>query len=1264
MSATAEVQALILDSGKAAGLLAADVVESCKSGRRDRATAVSSPLLKLVLDRQGLSKADLDKVLEKFWAQNGAKRAMLHRRVEERIIASHLVGAGIAPEPKVDTAEKELDERTQSGDAVRLLSILVDTGTIDENAARRTVDEVQKGWKFCKYCLSSFKTEGNGGDSCAICGRPLAVAARAYEILQLKTMAETGRRGAAGGGGGGDGASATDKGKPPAALPDVGEALAGVKLLERVDQTGRGAVYKGERPGDKALRAVKVWQLGKNLGLEDVARFETAALSATKLDNPGILKVYEATEERGVHFIVTEWVEGKTLRKLVDESGPLEVKKAGAALAGCLKALEAAHKEKLLHKNLTPGNIFVLADGSGVKIGDFGVAKDYGVSLNTASGNVIGSPDFLAPEQCQGQKSDERTDLFSLGATFYFALSGKKPYEADTTVNLVVKRLTEDPKPLKDVAPKVSRQLTKIVTKLMARKPDDRYKSTSEALKDVQEWQARVEAGLEGVEPPSAVKKIAIALAIAIVMAGAVGGVIFVLKKYSGPSQAFLDKVKEARAIGDKGLLIESAQRLREFADAEGGTPGVAIAGLEWIGGKVQARSIEQRDEKNFRAALETLRKAKESLYGINLKIEPVLEQLRSELEVARDAYVSEAKGAWEALDKRLPRMKEADQLAAVRKYRKDYPHQPSDDFAAEREDRLSQGERQLALLDEAEKLAKEFKPDEARRALTDAMGLRPIEGALEARRNKIQTEIEFADKMKAAQDYADQGDMVRADQELDAAEKAFPNRREVQAMRAKFTYRARMAKALDAEEDLDYPSALKLYREAKTFAEKAGISTDEVNQKIREVEEQSKDQRQRDEKARQLENEGGRLETAGRLEEALKAYNDSGKLRGTPTPMVEQKIKELKERIGVEGLKKAWAKAEAGVKAAKTAEKKVMILKDFIATFPDSEFAPVARQRVDEIRQSSGIGDVDKAVVRTMRLRKGEREGELVNPADGSAMVLVAAGTFRRGTTANAAKTLAGQWGVPEDRFADEISGKEIFVDAFYMDVLETSNADYALFLEAVLGDKDKPHRFCHKDEPPGKSHEPKYWADDQWARSDAPVIGVDWFDAFAYAKWAGKRLPTEAEWEKAARGDDFRLYVWGDSEQMFYANTAEAWLGRPLTTDAEWKKLFQDAKLWEKSALTVAVTSFPLDRSPYGIAHLGGNVGEWCEDWYHSNAYATLGDRSPVARAPGPKNTKVARGGSWFYPLWRARTAERMEFKPDDRNRSTGIRCVRTSE
>src|SRR5262249_7242532 len=158
-----------------------------------------------------------------------------------------------------------------------------------------------------------------------------------------------------------------------------------------------------------------------------------AAMAAAKLDHAGILKVYEAGEERGIHFCISDWVEGKTITKAVADDGPLRPERAKDALTKLAQALKATHEAGLLHKKITHGNRFLTDDGN-VKVADFGVAKDYGVSLDTVRGNVIGSPDYLAPEQCEGKKADERTDVFSLGATMYFALTGQKPYEAESNV--------------------------------------------------------------------------------------------------------------------------------------------------------------------------------------------------------------------------------------------------------------------------------------------------------------------------------------------------------------------------------------------------------------------------------------------------------------------------------------------------------------------------------------------------------------------------------------------------------------------------------------------------------------------------------------------------------------------------------------------------------------------------------------------------------------------------------------------------------------
>jgi formylglycine-generating enzyme required for sulfatase activity len=1263
LTAAAEVQGLILESGKQAGILAADVVESCRATKRDRATATASPLLKLIQERAGLSKQDLDRLLEKFWAQNGAKRAMLHRRVEERIVASYLVEANITQEAKVAVAEQELDERSSGGDPVRLLSILVDNGTIDENAARQTVTEVQKVWKFCKYCLSSFKiAEGaNGGDACSICGRPLTVAARTYEIIKTQTIATdaSSKKGPSPAGGAAGGTTADTAKSPAVKLPEAGDTLAGVKLLERVDQAGRGAVYKGERTSDQALRAVKVWQLGKDLGLDDVARFETAALSATKLDHPGILKIFEASEERGVHFVISEWVAGKTLRKLIESKGPLETPKAADVLEGVLKALEAAHKQSLLHKNVTPGNIFVL-DAGGTKISDFGVCKDYGVSLDTVRGNVIGSPDYLAPEQCQGLKSDERTDLFSLGAAMYFALSGKKPFVADSTVSLVVKRLTTDPEPLSKVAPKVSKEFADIVMKLMARKPEERYGSAREALQAVERWKARVEAGLEGIVEMPLWKKAAIGVAALAGVGAVVGGVIYLLTFLAGPNEAFVREVRESAQLAERGLFVQALEKLRPLADREG-EGGEAAHALDEVGGRALARSNELAKDKDFPGALDLLDRAKPYVAGFGLKSEVAIVELEKSLRERRATYEAGAEEAWKQLQKDVAKARAAEALAKIREYREKWPHQPRDKNAAEDEEKLAALERQADLFVEAEQLVAAGDPEGAKARLSDAIAISELDERNQARKRRIDKGIAFAEQMKEGERLSAAGEVAKAVDAFNAAATIFPDRPEVRAAIAKAEYDDLIRKAQAEEGARNLIEAQKLYEKARQKAGEAMIDRTTIEAKVKAVAEAVRTAKEREGRSAQKIAEGDRARQLQDWGAALKAYVEAQKLAGS-TPLLEDRIAEARANAGAASEEKEWKVMEARVARAPKAAEKVAMLREFLELFPEGNYAPVARELLEKFRAEGKVVDTEKSVAAT--LRRGDRPGEYVNPADGATMVLVPAGKFKRGTSSAAQKALAERWGVDMKMFADETPEREIHVEAFYISVSEVSNADYALFLAAIEAEKEKPHKWCNPQEPPQKIHIPKYWHDERWTRSDMPVVGVDWWDAWAYAKWSGQRLPTEAEWEKAARGTDGRVYPWGDAEQPFLANTAEAWFGRTFTSRADWQKAFYEKKPWTEKGLTAGSASFPSDRSPYGCMHLGGNVWEWCEDWYHSDAYLKLGEKNPVASTPGKTKHRVVRGGAWVDPLYLCRAASRAHhLEPSERNLLTGFRCARST-
>ncbi|OAI44395.1 hypothetical protein AYO43_09225 [Nitrospira sp. SCGC AG-212-E16] len=223
--------------------------------------------------------------------------------------------------------------------------------------------------------------------------------------------------------------------------------------------------------------------------------------------------------------------------------------------------------------------------------------------------------------------------------------------------------------------------------------------------------------------------------------------------------------------------------------------------------------------------------------------------------------------------------------------------------------------------------------------------------------------------------------------------------------------------------------------------------------------------------------------------------------------------------------------------------------------------------------------------------------------------MVLVPAGEF-----------LMGSWtGDP-----DEQPMRRVYLDAYFMDKDQLTVGEYAKFLEATSHGIPPEWNIMSRAMP-----------------KQRPVVNVEWADAVAYCKWAGKRLPTEAEWEKAARGTDGRTYPWGDEP--------------PTKFHGNMKK-----ELWNNHMGLTPVGMFGDGRSPYGINDMAGNVWEWVNDWYDPNYYRTGPQRNPTGPATG--NHKVVRGGSWGSGPEGMRASERETRLPSFQGYGTGFRCAKT--
>lgn len=249
---------------------------------------------------------------------------------------------------------------------------------------------------------------------------------------------------------------------------------------------------------------------------------------------------------------------------------------------------------------------------------------------------------------------------------------------------------------------------------------------------------------------------------------------------------------------------------------------------------------------------------------------------------------------------------------------------------------------------------------------------------------------------------------------------------------------------------------------------------------------------------------------------------------------------------------------------------------------------------------------------------------GRIISKQDDAPMVYVPAGPFLMGDESDRADY-------------DECPIHEVYLDAYLIDVYPITNARYQMFLEALEKEGENAKHWYHPDQPADKLHIPQFWYSDKWNQPEHPVVGVDWWDAYAYSKWAEKELPTEAEWEKAARGTDGRPYPWG----------------RELPTAAicNFNKTYNQ---------TTAVTRFPNDQAPYGCSNMAGNVWEWCFDWFDPTYYRYSPKENPKGPALG--RSRVGRGGSWMNDARRLRTTTRAYgSSPNDRNHHLGFRAIK---
>ena len=241
-------------------------------------------------------------------------------------------------------------------------------------------------------------------------------------------------------------------------------------------QGGMARVYRGT---DRVLgRPVAIKVLADNLGSDPqfVARFRQEAQSAASVSHPNLVSVFDTGSDGDVHYIVMEYVEGRTLDETIRAEGPLDPTRALQIAAAICGALAAAHARGIIHRDIKPANILLQPDGV-VKVMDFGIAKGADSPSLTNAGFVVGTAAYLSPEQARGLSVDARSDIYSVGCVLYEMLTGVPPLPGETRLDIANKLANEEPLPPSSLNPAASEDVDRMVMRALAKSPEDRYQS-------------------------------------------------------------------------------------------------------------------------------------------------------------------------------------------------------------------------------------------------------------------------------------------------------------------------------------------------------------------------------------------------------------------------------------------------------------------------------------------------------------------------------------------------------------------------------------------------------------------------------------------------------------------------------------------------------------------------------------------------------------------------------------------------------------------
>src|SRR3712207_3848107 len=258
------------------------------------------------------------------------------------------------------------------------------------------------------------------------------------------------------------------------------------EILRKIGDGGMAFVYQARDKLLNRIVAVKVLRPEFVDDQEFLVKFKREAEAVASLSHPNIVNVYDVGEDGKVHYIVMEYVDGQNLKEIIQNEGSLEEYTALDIAKQIARALGAAHRNGIIHRDIKPHNILISKDGRQVKVADFGIAKAVSSSTMTNMGSVIGSVHYISPEQAKGKHLTSNADLYSLGIVLYEMIIGRVPFSGDSPISIALKHINEDIVFTSDEIVRVPKSVRTIISKLTDKNPDGRYQTAEELIEDIE----------------------------------------------------------------------------------------------------------------------------------------------------------------------------------------------------------------------------------------------------------------------------------------------------------------------------------------------------------------------------------------------------------------------------------------------------------------------------------------------------------------------------------------------------------------------------------------------------------------------------------------------------------------------------------------------------------------------------------------------------------------------------------------------------------